>query len=228
MVLNIAVVWALFVTALPFPKKLLTLISSIILWMAYTYLQGLMFTGLWILAQECGHGALYRSTLTNELLGFVLHSALLMPYWSWKYTHSRHHRYANHLEKDTAFVPTRSEPLSLVEKIRHESGDSVGQVEDAPFFVLLALLVHLLVGLPAYLLTYATGPRIDCEKSFPSDFNLWSRPFVESQRGRIFLSTGGVAGMLCCLLLCAGRHGFAKVALLHGIPYLWMNHWIGA
>lgn len=227
-VLNIAAIFVLFVTALSFSKELLGPIASIILWVTYTYLQGLMFTGVWVLAHECGHGALYRSTVANDLLGFVLHSVLVVPYWSWKYTHARHHRYASHLEKDTAFVPTRTGSQSIVERIRHGFGMLGDQVEDAPMLVLSALLVHQLVGLPAYLLTYATGPRNDCEKSTPSHFNPWSSLFVEGQRGKILLSTGGVAVMLFCLAVCSSQYGLAKVALLYGLPYLWMNHWIGA
>jgi fatty acid desaturase len=74
------------------------------LWATYGYAQGLICTGIWILAHECGHGALFSNKLVCDVVGWALHSMLMVPYFSWKYSHARHHRYTNHMEKDTAFV----------------------------------------------------------------------------------------------------------------------------
>jgi omega-6 fatty acid desaturase (delta-12 desaturase) len=49
-------------------------------------------TGLWVLAHECGHGAFSPSRTFNNVVGWVLHSALLVPYFSWQLSHSKHHK----------------------------------------------------------------------------------------------------------------------------------------
>jgi bifunctional Delta-12/omega-3 fatty acid desaturase len=54
-------------------------------WATYTFLQGCVGTGIWILAHECGHGAFSRSRKLNNVVGWTLHSLLMVPYFSWKY-----------------------------------------------------------------------------------------------------------------------------------------------
>jgi fatty acid desaturase len=39
--------------------------------------------GIWVIAHECGHGAFSDYTWVNDLVGFTMHSALLVPYYSW-------------------------------------------------------------------------------------------------------------------------------------------------
>ena len=52
-------------------------------WLAYAYICGTVATGLWVLGHEAGHGAFSKHKILNEILGFVLHSLLLVPYFSW-------------------------------------------------------------------------------------------------------------------------------------------------
>ncbi|KAK6389465.1 Oleate hydroxylase fah12, partial [Oleoguttula sp. CCFEE 5521] len=61
-------------------------------WALYTVLQGMFGTGVWILAHECGHQAFSPSKTLNDTVGWVLHSFLLVPYFSWKISHSKHHK----------------------------------------------------------------------------------------------------------------------------------------
>jgi omega-6 fatty acid desaturase (delta-12 desaturase) len=46
-------------------------------WLAYWWVQGLIFTGLWVIGHECGHGGFTDSRVVNDTVGFVVHSALL-------------------------------------------------------------------------------------------------------------------------------------------------------
>lgn len=39
--------------------------------------------GVWVIAHECGHQAFSNSQLINDTVGFVLHSCLCVPYFSW-------------------------------------------------------------------------------------------------------------------------------------------------
>jgi omega-6 fatty acid desaturase (delta-12 desaturase) len=54
----------------------------ILAWTIYPFLQGLIFTGLWELANECGHGALSPKKWINNSIGLIIHSLLLVPYRS--------------------------------------------------------------------------------------------------------------------------------------------------
>ncbi|CAE6381392.1 unnamed protein product, partial [Rhizoctonia solani] len=60
-------------------------------WQAYGYATGLVATGLWVIAHECGHQAFSESKFINNAVGWVLHSALGVPYHSWRISHARHH-----------------------------------------------------------------------------------------------------------------------------------------
>ena len=54
------------------------------LWIGYAVLTGTAAMGLWVLAHECGHGAFSDSRRLQDAVGYVLHSALLVPYFSWQ------------------------------------------------------------------------------------------------------------------------------------------------
>jgi len=77
----------------------------VVAWAVYSFCQGLIFTGLWELAHECGHGALSKYKWANNSMGLIIHSLLLVPYHSWRFTHSQHHKATNNIERDIAFVP---------------------------------------------------------------------------------------------------------------------------
>lgn len=44
------------------------------LWAIYSFWAGLVGTGLWIIAHECGHQAFSESKFLNNIVGWVLHS----------------------------------------------------------------------------------------------------------------------------------------------------------
>jgi hypothetical protein len=48
-------------------------------WVAYWILAGNVATGVWVIAHECGHQAFSKYKSLNDTVGWVLHSALLVP-----------------------------------------------------------------------------------------------------------------------------------------------------
>lgn len=52
-------------------------------WLAYAVVEGTIATGIWVLGHECGHKAFSDNDLLNDLLGYILHTPLLVPYFSW-------------------------------------------------------------------------------------------------------------------------------------------------
>lgn len=72
----------------------------ILLWPLYWIVQGIVGTGVWVIGHECGHQAFSPSKAINNGVGYVLHTLLLVPYYSWRYSHSKHHKATGHMSKD--------------------------------------------------------------------------------------------------------------------------------
>ncbi|EMT66969.1 Delta(12) fatty acid desaturase [Fusarium odoratissimum] len=77
-----ALVWAALTYIPSIPDQTLRVAA----WMVYGFVQGLFCTGVWILGHECGHGAFSLHGKINNVTGWFLHSFLLVPYFSWKYS----------------------------------------------------------------------------------------------------------------------------------------------
>lgn len=141
------------------------------LWTLYSIYQGLVFTGVWVVAHECGHRAFSESKTVNDVVGWIFHSALLVPYHSWRISHARHHAGTGHISRDEVFVPrTRDERGQLpmvpasdnttLEKAVETStlGERLREfLEDAPLYAFTELLVQQLLGWPLYLSRNVSG-----------------------------------------------------------------------
>ena len=66
-------------------------LTALPLWIAYAFINGTVATGIWVLGHECGHQAFSDKKILNDSLGFLLHTALLVPYFSWQWSHHVHH-----------------------------------------------------------------------------------------------------------------------------------------
>ncbi len=97
---DIAIISALFYLATWISSPLLPVWAKYVLWPAYWAVQGSVMTGLWVLAHECGHQAFSDSEFVNNLVGTICHSALLVPYHSWRITHAKHHSNTGSTEND--------------------------------------------------------------------------------------------------------------------------------
>lgn len=67
-----------------FTEKLLPLSWAYLpIWIIYAAVNGTVATGLWVLGHECGHHAFSDNNLANDVLGYLLHTPLLVPFFSW-------------------------------------------------------------------------------------------------------------------------------------------------
>lgn len=102
--------------------------------------------------------------------------------------------------------------------------------EDAPLVTLWYAFVHQVFGWPGYLLFNLTGQDYD-GIGFPQYSHFYfgrDSPFFKAgQLKLIMLSDAGVGIMMVLLGLCVRQFGWWNVAVLYGVPYLWVNHWIG-
>jgi len=204
----------------------------ILAWSLYSFVQGCVGTGIWILAHECGHGSFSPHKTLNDFVGWSLHSVLLVPYFSWKYTHARHHRYTGHIEKDVVFVPEVEQNLkggneALLRELLHHA-------EETPIWTLLRLVRHQLIGWQLYLFLNVTAG----EKSLPegktrskdsvqSHFAMFGELFSSAQKWTVLLSDIGILLTLSALYLISRQAGWGLTLLLYLGPYLWVHHWLG-
>ncbi|KAG5926125.1 Oleate hydroxylase fah12 [Claviceps sorghi] len=210
-----------------------------VLWGIYTVVQGLFGTGLWIIAHECGHGAFSESGLVNDITGWVLHSFLLVPYFSWKYSHSAHHKATGHIERDMAFLPrTRELQATRLGRAVEELGELC---EETPIYTALHLAIQQLFGWPAYLLANVTGHNFHerqregrgkgKKNGFFGQVNHFDprSPIFDSKQAKfIVLSDVGLALVISALVYLGNRFGWTNMAVWYFIPYLWVNHWLVA
>ena len=200
-------------------------------WVAYGYAQGLVCTGLWILAHEAGHGAFSVHRLLNDVVGWAAHSALLVPYFSWKFSHHRHHRFTGHMEKDMAFVP-QTKAIRAQRRLANLFLDAE-LLEDAPIVQLAKLVIHQLFGWPAYLLFNVSAGAGSKQREDQagwlrvSHFEPTSAVFRPGEAVFIALSDLGLAITLGALYLASTVIGWQTVALLYFVPYMWVHHWLG-
>jgi omega-6 fatty acid desaturase (delta-12 desaturase) len=200
-------------------------------WTAYTTLQGFVFTGIWILAHECGHGAFSKSKYLNYTMGLIMHSFLLVPFHSWRLSHSQHHKATGNMQRDTAFVPrTRDQWIKSHLGAQANVLDFAELAEDSPIAALSHDLVHQLFGWPGYLLFNLTGQKYNGARG-PKISHFWfgedSVFFKKGELPLILLSDLGVMTMLVGLVIAGQVFGSWNVIILWGVPWLWVNNWIG-
>ncbi|QHN79422.1 Omega-6 fatty acid desaturase, endoplasmic reticulum isozyme [Arachis hypogaea] len=73
---------------------------SFLAWPIYWAIQGCILTGVWVIAHECGHHAFSKYQLVDDMVGLILHSCLLVPYFSWKISHRHLHSNTGSLDRD--------------------------------------------------------------------------------------------------------------------------------
>lgn len=126
-------------------------------WALYAIITGTVATGCWVIAHECGHGAFSDDKTLQTIIGYSLHTVLLVPYFSWQRSHAVHHMHTNHMTHGETHVPytmeTGKRTLSVRSRMMKIFGDRLGLA----IFSCQRLLLHLLFGWWAYLLVGVTG-----------------------------------------------------------------------
>lgn len=220
------------------PEYVPSVFARGLLWALYTVLQGLFGTGVWVIAHECGHQAFSPSRLINDTTGWVLHSALLVPYFSWQISHGKHHKATGNMERDMVFVPrTREIHASRMGKLVHELHELS---EDTPITTLTHSIGQQLLGWPLYLIANVTGHNYHERQregrgkgkrnglgGGVNHFDPRSPIFDAKDAKWIVLSDIGIAIAGAALYYLGNRFGWANMAVWYFIPYLWVNHWLG-
>ncbi|CCM04524.1 uncharacterized protein FIBRA_06705 [Fibroporia radiculosa] len=208
-------------------------------WLVYWWFQGLTFTGVWVVGHECGHGAFSPNRRICDIIGFITHTLLWTPYFSWQISHHRHHRNHASMERDEVYVPKTRSDLGIP-KEGHGAIDYEEYLGDTPIYTLFMLLRQQIFAFPAYLLFNVSGQKgypkwtnhFDRKASFfgsagvlTSQFAADSILFTKRQRNVVLISNAGIMAMLWIVSQSVQRWGALTVIKFYGIPWLLVSHW---
>lgn len=219
--------WTYFPTTPEDTSSVLSWGKWLLAWNAYWYTQGAALTGWWVLAHECGHRGFSESTLVCDVVGFVLHSFLLVPYFSWQYSHMKHHSKTSHLSDGETHIASLKNESKRDQWLHSVLGDDA--------FAAFQLLIILTIGWPIYLFTGITGARRDPQgKSLEpgklrSHFSPSSKLFPDNGKWslRVLASNFGLVATVAGLYQLAVWSGDPmKVFLMYFPAYLWVNMWL--
>jgi len=201
-------------------------------WSFYAFWMGTIMTGPWVLAHECGHGAFSPSQTFNDVVGFILHQALLVPYFAWQYTHAKHHRRTNHLVDGESHVPSTGAENGLGPNQARQSFYAVWhEAMGDGAFAAFQIWSHLALGWPLYLLGLASTGKL-AQDGTPLDgrimdhFRPSSPMFPSKISAKIIMSTLTVLASLGGLCYLKYEYGVLPVVLWYWGPYMWTNAWL--
>lgn len=166
----------------------------------FWFFTGFFMWAVFVLGHDCGHGSFSKNKTVNSFLGHILHSAILVPFHSWRISHRKHHKNTGNFEEDEIFYPMPESEYAGVTAIARF-------VYSNTFF--LASL-----GYPIYLWKgYGNRSQNGSHMTPNSDL------FTEAERGQVLLSVGCYAAMFAFLATLAAVYGVAPVVTYYFIPY---------
>ena len=190
-------------------------------WIGYAIVAGTAGTGCWVIAHECGHRAFAKYNWLQDVIGYCLHSIMLVPYFSWQRSHSVHHARTNHLDSGETHVPHRdTTPSGAARLWWHETiGDEA--------FAIVLILINTVAGWPLYLFTGASGgPARGTTNHFWPAWPFSAALFPGGWARKVWLSDIGILVTIGLLGWWTYSSGFLQVLALYLGPYLVVNFWL--
>lgn len=186
------------------------------LWTVYWFFQGAVATGVWVISHECGHGAFSEHRWVNDGVGLIFHSLLLVPYFSWKHSHRRHHSNTGSVAKDEVFVP----------EVREKVEDAFEFEWEASWIArLVRLSGTLTIGWPLYLL-FNVASRPYPDSWWVNHFDPWSPIFSKRERIEIVVSDAALLAVGWGLISAGQNWGWIWLLKTYFVPYLIVNFWL--
>ena len=207
--------------SIPFTTKMIPI------WIIYSLVSGTTAMGFWVIAHECGHGAFSKNKTLETITGYLLHSLLLVPYFSWQRSHAVHHRFTNNITNGETHVPLVINGDGFTEKVGGEKelhfSNSIGKKN----YGILQIFLHLICGWPAYLLTGSTGGiKYGTSNHFwpikPFSNVLWPAVWTK----KVWISDIGVALTLLGIFYFTFKYGLFPVIAMYLGPLLVVNIWL--
>jgi len=202
-------------------------LAALPLWILYAAVTGTVWTGMWVVAHECGHNAFSNNKLIQDSVGYFFHSLLLVPYFSWQHSHAVHHQFTNHITKGETHVPFVISGRAGLELPGGEHLMTAARKMGKTVNAVLQVVFHLVFGWPAYLLFGATGgPKYGMSNHFlpikPFSKAMWPGSWPK----KVWRSDIGIVAMLGLLVGLARRFGSTAVMALYAAPLVITNCWL--
>jgi len=208
------------------------------LWCAYWWVQGNVMTGLWVIGHECGHGGFAASSTLSNVVGLIVHSCLLVPYFAWQISHRRHHSNTGSIEHDEVFVPDLNPALVsdgrggyvINPSLVHHDDDGVIPTIVSTLRRMFFIVVMLTLGWPGYLIANMSGNKTYDPKTWVSHFHPSSPIFNTGSEDKdakneklIIISDVALIIVVAGLVKLSMMYSFASVFFYYGVPYLITN-----
>ncbi|KAK7683611.1 hypothetical protein QCA50_013449 [Cerrena zonata] len=194
------------------------------MWCLYWWWESITLAGWWCLGHEAGHGTLSPYKWVNNTIGYILHTFLLVPYFSWRSTHHAHHKATNSVERDENYVPRTRTDCGLPPASRAQPLDYHEVFEETPIYTLVRMIAMQLLGWQSYLL----GNTLGSPMYPPGTNHFWpSSPlFKPDERDSVIMSNIGLGTMMFFLGTYIHVAGLGSFVKYYFVPYLLANHWI--
>ncbi|KAJ4848309.1 hypothetical protein Tsubulata_003694 [Turnera subulata] len=202
---DLSVCYTLFYIAKTFIPLLPTPLAYIA-WPMYWFIQGAFMTGIWVIGHECGHHSFSDYQWVDNFVGLILHSALLTPYFAWKYSHRRHHSNTGSLSHDEVYLPRLKDSIPWYSKYLNNPAGRV-----------IRVVSMLFLAFPLYLLFNASSQKHD---RFANHFDPYSPIFTDRERVQVVISDIGYFSTIYAFYSIAKAQGFTWLFCTYLAPLL--------
>ncbi|KAF8057018.1 fatty acid desaturase-domain-containing protein [Lyophyllum atratum] len=194
------------------------------LWTLYWGWQGVTFAGIWCLGHEAGHEALSPYPWVNAVIGIILHTSVLTPFYAWRATHRTHHKSTNNIERDETYIPATRKDFKLADGKVAVRMDYAEILEETPAFTLFKMFVRQFFGFQLYLIHNRKGnPRYPPGTSHYKPSSLLFKP---EQRRSIIVSNIAMCIMVTLLAIYTYRADWSSLWCYYILPWLVAHNWI--
>ncbi|CAD8106858.1 unnamed protein product [Paramecium sonneborni] len=177
-------------------------------WMALPFGLYMLYNRNRVLGHECSHFTFSDTKWLNDALGFILHEALLVPYFSLQHSHAIHHAKTNHLTEGETHTP-------LYQKMKDILGEEC--------FTSIQIFNIAVFGWPLYILIGVSGGSA---RGFTSHLIVLNKLLPKKLLVKVIVSNLGICLVIYLLYKWYQATSFAEVMALYIGPYLVVNMWL--
>nr|XP_018907470.1 PREDICTED: delta(12)-acyl-lipid-desaturase-like [Bemisia tabaci]WQH19950.1 delta12 fatty acid desaturase [Bemisia tabaci] len=195
-----------FIPLLPIPLRYLA-------WPVYWVAQGCVLVGISEIAHGCGHHSFSDHEWLDDVVGLLLFSPLLIPYFSFKFSHGRHHANMGSIGREEALATKRRDALS-------QGGERIFQWLRKTPFRLIIIVGGLLFGVQLSLTVGFGGRQYN---QISSLLDPWGPIFNRKQRLQVIISDIFLAAALYTYYQIGVTQGWEWFLCVYGGPYVVHN-----